>query len=235
MKKNRIMASALAVSLAAIMACGSLAYFTASKSITNTFMTASYDPDNPTTADDLFSIRIYENKVENKVATEDVTTEGITYKDILPGDSLPKNPTVENTGKYDAYVRVHITISNANEWEAILDNKDPISIIGGLDVGENGKLSFIDYGLKDDSITYNYYLNAKLASGDKQELFTSVNIPADLTAAELATISKFDIKVTAEAIQADHTGDTPADAFKLYTEDGSVAAQGTANTSAENN
>ena len=68
----------------------------------------------------------------------------------------------------------------------------------------------------DDSITYTYYLNSKLEPGKDVVLFEEIIIPYQLTQYELATLDGgFEIKMVAEAIQADNTGDTVFEAFEL--------------------
>ena len=98
MNKRKILSLALAVCLIALFTMGTLAYFTDSAATSNKFMTASYDPSNPDkviTAEELFSIKVYETDANGQKDYD-----GLTYEDIAPGDELDKDPTAENTGKY---------------------------------------------------------------------------------------------------------------------------------------
>ena len=117
--KKRTFAVAMIICLVAIIGFGSLAYFQASKNLTNYFAVAGVadptDPDATIDPDDLFSIRLDEKNLDIMTGTAR-TEEGNVYKDILPGDKLEKDPTVTNTGKYDAWVRVKVTVTDAADW-----------------------------------------------------------------------------------------------------------------------
>ena len=88
--KKRAMVVSLTVSLIAILSFSTLAWFNAKDDITNKFMIA--DSDNNGTPD--FSVDVWETDVTNP---EGKDQDGVVYKDILPGDVIAKNPTVENT------------------------------------------------------------------------------------------------------------------------------------------
>jgi hypothetical protein len=221
MRKNRILASAIAVSLAAIMACGTMAYFTATHSITNTLMTATAS-DGSSDGTPSFSIHIYEHELKDDgtLDTSKEVTEN-TYTGIMPGDTLPKDPTIRNTGTLDAYVRVHITFTKAAEWELILGEDTQLTSM--LDLPENLQ-SCSDTAEVDeskDSITYDYYLKNTatediLKAGDSQQLFSTVSIPGSLKEADLQKIDEFEIQISAEAIQTKNVGDRIEAAFELY-------------------
>ena len=216
MKKRRILIASLVVCLAAIMAFGSLAYFTAQDRVENKFYTAAYDPDNPDkpiNADDLFSIKVYET--DNTKTDGSKTETGNTYEKIQPGDVLAKDPTVKNTGKYDAYIRVNVTVDKAAAWKSIVPaDSDLTAIFGGF---ESSKWTLA--GKTEDAVantvTYSYYLNESLAPEATATLFDTVTIPSYITAAQFATIANFKITVTADAIQSANTG-TIAEAFGIY-------------------
>lgn len=196
MKKRNILTVALALCLIAIMACGSLAYFTNTKTVTNVFMTSTIPPkdedgdgelDEPT-ADDVFSITLTEPNAKND-ATE--TNEGYEYANILPGDELDKDPTVTNTGAYDAYIRVKVVVNKAFEWQnAIQKHLDK----GNLDEDAEGNYSLEnifkgfdatkwervtspefaevkdqDEKVVDTTLTYVYYLKEALPAEDNAE------------------------------------------------------------------
>ena len=205
--KKKILVSALAIALVAIIAVGSLAYFTASTSVTNVFKTTSTDPDQ-----ELFDVDVLEPNADG----EENEFGGHTYEDIVPGSTYKKDPTVVNTGVYDAYVRVTVTVTKASAWQAIcakweLDLED---IFGGFDARFERKSE--SYDEENDALTYVYYLNEPLKAGDSATLFTTVTIPAVLDNDDMASISEFDLSVTADAIQAENTGDNAFDAFNDY-------------------
>ena len=68
-----------------------------------------------------------------------------------------------------------------------------------------------------DELTYVYYLNPKLAPGEKQYLFTDVYIPYQLDENDMALFDNgtFSINIVAEAVQADNTKDNAYDSFAL--------------------
>lgn len=220
MKKRKILFGALAICIVAIMTFGSLAYFTAQKTMTNKFYTYKYDPDNPTppTAEELFSIKIYEQ--DDTKNDGSVTERGNTYINVLPGDKIGKDPTVENTGMYDAYIRVNVTISNASAWKGIM-GADPVSNLFTVDMNK-WQLANIKDDVTNDTITYSYYLKEALAgkadketAGGKATLFTEVVIPASICVDQFVRISSFTVKITADAIQSKGTG-TVSEAFVLF-------------------
>ena len=208
MKKNRILAVALVICLIAILAFGSLAYFTESKTITNQFKTATSDDPNQL----LFDIDLYETDINGG----NTPVSGNTYSNILPGKEMTKDPTVKNTGLYDQYVRLLVTVSKADAWAAACQKHS----ITGVDA-TFGDLSS-DWTLKemtknlDDTITYTYYLNSKLEPGETSTLFEKVTIPAEFDNDDMATLKEFTITIVAQAIQSDNLGDDPVAAFGYW-------------------
>ncbi len=211
MTKKKVFIAALAICLIAILSMGTLAWFNASDSVTNTFKVADTDGNNqPDFSVELWETDEYDNRVEQR-----------EYPDILPGDVLEKDPTVENTGNYDQYIRAYVTFSDADTlqdacekygystdlrtwlnvdgtvWEAVTEPKE----------GTDG------------SITYCYYLRSVLGKkvGDetnKVKLFTTVTIPEKFVQADLSGDNAvFTIDVKAEALQTRNTGDNAVDAF----------------------
>ncbi len=214
MTKRRILIVALVVSLVAIIACGTLAYFTSSADITNKFMIASYDPADPDkeiTPDDVFSIKIYET--DNKDGG--ITEEGNTYENIAPGDKLSKDPTVENTGDYAAWARMKVTLTNAANWQAAAKayNMNVTDIFVGLDTANWTADGAGVLNAEADTLTFTYYLNSALAPNAKATLFTGISIPAKFTQEDLAKMANFDIIITGDAIQQANTGATALEAF----------------------
>ena len=224
MKKRRVLVAAIAVCLIAILACGSLAYFTfTAPKVTNKFYTYSTTdfPDGPPTdVKDLFSIVIYET---DAAGSKDY--DGLTYEEVLPGSQLAKDPTVENTGKYDAWIRLKVTITNASNWQKACSD------IGLTNLGEIF-LNFNDeddaskitgwhcanpttptYDAAKDTLTYIYYSNNPLKPGEASKLFNGMQIPAKLTVEHMFALSSFQIIIEGDAIQSDNTGDTAALAF----------------------
>lgn len=211
MTKKKVFVVALAVCLAAIVSMGSLAWFTAQDSVSNKFYIADSE-DNP---DDIFSVRVYEEK--DGVEYE----EGIQYDDVLPGDELEKNPIVKNTGHYDQYVRVIITISDKAVWEEIVESTgtdfdlyDVRSHFTGFD-STKWDLTNSTMDNTGDSIRYVLYYKDVLAAGASFSVFTGVTIPEAMTAAHAAEFGEdgFSIDVKAQAVQTENVGTSAYAAF----------------------
>lgn len=98
--KKRIVTLALVVALVAIAAVGTLAYFTDTDNATNTFTVGGV------------KIALHEDNKEG--AKDEKYQEWLEEQVLMPGDNqtntVAKVVTVENTGKSDSYVRVHIAI-----------------------------------------------------------------------------------------------------------------------------
>lgn len=216
-KKSKTLMALVAVCLIAILAFGSLAYFTDSDSVTNDFMVAGYDPSNPDAPidpDELFSITVYETDLSDPTG-QTTTSTGQTYEDILPGSVLAKDPTVENTGQYSQWVRVSVTVSNAANWKTVLGTT-PVSSIMNIDTANWTSAGDAVENTADDTITYTYYLNSALAAGDTATLFTEVTIPSSLNVNQMVSLKEFTITIAADAIQSENTGDSAAYAFTNY-------------------
>lgn len=225
--KRRTFALALALCLLLIIGFGTLAYFQSSKSLTNYFAVAGIvDPDDPDATidpnatispDALFSLKLDED--DNTSADDTVRTEtGNTYTNIMPGDTLKKDPTVYNTGKYDAWVRVKVTVTDAADWTAVCEKHgitDLTKLFNGYVASDWVRYSAEDVRTNNE-ITYTYYLREKLAEGESATLFKSVTIPATFDVQDMAKLATFQLKITGESIQAVNTGDTAKEAFQKW-------------------
>lgn len=211
--KKKVFVTALVLCLIATASMGTLAWFSAQDSVKNDFMVATSDAD---TADEIFSIDVYEytkNSPNNKVPSGD------SFTDILPGDVLKKEPHVANTGYYDQYVRVIVTISDATAWiNAVGEDFAIQEMFVGFDGTKWNNISK-DIAGSTDTITYVLYYTDKLASGDDITLFTDVKIPTSLTQAQAAafnadSVPGFSITVKAQAVQTANVGDNAYAAFQ---------------------
>ena len=213
MTKKKVFVSALAICLIAIISMGTLAWFSDSDEVTNKFYVASSDDTDP---DDIFSVDVWENTPDG-----DKDQDGHEYKDILPGDVLKKEVNVENTGYYDQYVRVTVTVSDAEAWMTALNTNGAAprldKIVDGYDPNAN---IWTDYSAEivDDTLVYTLYYNGILL-GDQETIydngthkdvvtvFTAVKIPSTLTVEQAAAFeSNFEINVKADAVQTENLG-----------------------------
>lgn len=225
MTKKKIFVTALAVCLVAILSMGSLAWFSAQDSVKNEFFVAASDD---LDKDDIFSIDVMERVDRDKDGVYDATLsspEGFDYKDILPGDKLVKEPFVRNTGYYDQYIRVTVTISDATAWINAMGVDFAIEdVFTGYDASKWNNISKVIEG-ESDTITYVLYYNGILDGTDTENdttsgtanqvtLFTHVNIPETLTQVQAAAFKgNFSIDIKAEAVQTENVGANAFDAF----------------------
>lgn len=224
MSKRKLLIVTAALCMVAVLGGGTLAYFTGRDVVDNTFMTATSDD-----PDDTFSIEVTETAASDTSyeMTGDAKS-GYTYSKLLPGDTLHKDPTVTNTGEYDAYVRMTVTVTKGEEWLEALRATDVSvtekDIISGFD---ESKWSFVkpdpDSDIlwtqnTDGTLTYVLYLKDVLAAKASETLFTELNIPEAFDVEQMQSINGFTINVKAEAIQSKNTGDSPEEAFLLYDE-----------------
>ena len=209
--KKKVFVSALAICLIAIISMGTLAWFSAQDEVTNKFMIADSDDDTP---DEIFSVDVWENTPDGEKDQD-----GYEYTDILPGDTLKKEARVENTGYYDQYVRVTVTISDAQAWIAALGADFNVAdVFGGFVAADwnhiwnnmNGATTI------PENFVYVMYYKDIVKPGDVINVFNNVKIPTSLTREEAVAFGgNFDITVKAEAVQTENVvpeGTAAADA-----------------------
>lgn len=220
--KKKVFVVALVVCLLATISMGTLAWFSAQDSVENKFYVADSDDD---TANEIFSVDVKETTPDGSGDDD-----GYEYTDILPGDTLTKEPHVINTGYYDQYVRVTVTISDAQAWvDALGANFDVTSVFEGFDAtmwthvwnNMNGATTV------PQDIVYVLYYNGILDGSDTENdttsgtisditVFTGINIPTALDQADVAAFGgNFTIDVKAEAVQTENVvpaGTAAADA-----------------------
>lgn len=209
--KRRVLGISLVVALVAIVAVGAtLAYFTdSSNEVQNTFTMGNV------------KIELDEKDITQ---TDGRTVTGNTYTGVTPGVALAKDPTVWNIGANDAWVRVNVTVSNANAWKTALAKHkitDLATIFGEHDEDKWTRARIAEDAIN-DTITYSYYYNAvvpgKTASktSSTEALFTTVTIPAVFDNDDVKSIDGFKITITADAIQTDASFTTAAQAFEAF-------------------
>lgn len=229
--KKKLFAAALAICLLSTISFSTLAWFNASESVTNKFMVASTGTGEPgqSEPDKVFSVDLWEyvadvdgdGTPDKKVSYRTDGTSEWEYKDILPGVKYIKQPTVENTGSYDQYIRMVVTVSKAAEWTTLLAN------YGITDMGT----IFLDHdetvwechtagtftNATENTISFVYYLNDKLTPGATASLFKQVQLPGVLTQQDMVAMGgEFEIKIQADAIQTEGLGDGIDNAQKAF-------------------
>jgi len=202
--KKKITAIFLCVALVAIAIVGaSLAYFTDTKTATNTFT--------------MGDVKIVLDETNVNDPTGDRTTVGNEYN-VYPGAVVTKDPTVHNTGKNAAWIRAKVEVKG---W-ATNCTKYPTNAAGDMAMKDTlGRLlttglgegwSVVDVKPVGNDVTFVLMYADKLAAGaDTTAMFEKVNVPTGLqNGQEFGTI-----KVTAEAIQTD-SFDTWTAAFDAF-------------------
>ena len=199
--KKKITAIFLCVALVAIAIAGaSLAYFTDTKTATNTF-----------TMGDV-KIKLDETNVN------DLNGDRVTRNDynVYPGAAVTKDPIVHNVGKNGAYIRATVNVSNwmnlvsayYPDFEATFPNDDYKAALGLLvgDLGEGWSVVGVEAG---DVFTIGQfdvkfilkYDGVLAADADTTAMFQTVTIPAGIDNDNASSFNE--VKVVAQAIQAD--------------------------------
>ena len=208
MNKKKLLSLALVVIMIAILSFSSLAWFSDSDSAENQFLVAGSDDSDP---DEIFSVDVWEDKdgdgdPDDEIAGEE---EGLIYEDILPGDKLMKRPYVKNTGSYDQYIRVTVTISDAQAWiDALGINAGEDAVLAVFNGFDATKWNHIWNNLNGattipENIVYVMYYKDVLPVGGEINVFTDINIPTTLTQEQAAAFGAdgFTIDVKADALQ----------------------------------
>lgn len=225
MNKKKLLSLALVVIMIAMVSFSTLAWFTDDDSVTNEFLVAGSEDQNP---DDIFSVDVWEDTDGDG---EEDTTDGATYENILPGDKLVKVANVENTGSYDQYIRVTVEITDAAAWQnALGENFNDETLMACFD-GYDPDLwrhETTEVDAAADVIRIVLYYNGGnkenrgiVAPDQVVTVFTAVNIPTTLTQAQAAEFAGgFEIKVIADAVQTENLGidttNTICDAYEAF-------------------
>ena len=211
MSKKKLFTLSLVVIMIAILSFSTLAWFNDSDDITNQFHVATSDDD---TADEIFSVDVWENTPDG-----DKDQDGHVYNDILPGSNLKKEVYVENTGYYAQYIRVNVTVTNADAWIAALGNGyDLGTMFGGHDETKWVRMEVGTYNGTENTYTMTFYLKEILESGKSVCLFENVVIPTHLTQEDMVFVGGgFNLTILAEAVQTENLGiDTTDDVCDAY-------------------
>ena len=215
--KKKVFVSALAVSLIAILSFGTLAWFTDSDFVKNDFMITDSTVTNP---DEVFSVDIYETKVDENgnVVTDangkpETTDAGNTYDNIAPGDVLTKDPTVKNTGTYNQWVRVKVTLTNAENWLALFKKYNLTLNDLFTNIDSDAWVGVEDYTITGGAMTFTYYLKDQLAPNQTVTLFDKVTIPEIFDQTDIYAVKEFALTFVAEAVQVENTKDNAVEAF----------------------
>lgn len=207
MNKKKLLSLALVVIMIAMVSFSTLAWFTDTDSATNDFTIDGAGQNDP---NKIFSIEVKEN-----IDGEDLPADNWDFLHVLPGDRYKKEAFITNTGSYDQYIRVVVTVT---DWEQIKDivtiNMDYYFdenwyIYGGQAKVENDVLA--DYSSTtvdaNGNLVFTMFLNKKLAPGKTVDIMDYVEISAAATKEDFASdnfADGFQILFEASAVQTEN-------------------------------
>lgn len=220
MSKKKLFSLALVAIMIAILSFSTLAWFHDKDSVTNEFYIADSDGDG---APD-FSVDVNEGTTDEngeKPGTPNADG-GFRYDKLLPGDTLSKIVWVENTGDYDQWIRINITISDWSVWEkAIIKalEAEGETNIGNIAINDYVYTTLLEgfdrdlylskgYRNEDavnDTATYTLYYKEIVKPNDAFQVMQNVKIPSVLEQEDMVFgTDGFTITVKAEAVQVDN-------------------------------
>ena len=220
--KKKIVSLALVVALIAIAAVGTLAYFTDTDDATNTFTTGNV-------AIDLTEAVVEADEKGNLVSTgkrQDVLDEEDTsydYGKLYPGQTITKDPTIENLGSEDAYIAAKIIVTDGKgDLEAVIGTGYQgllgiqTLISGGLVKEKDTMKEYNDLAPVYGDDTYSVYQQVEgdgvyvfyifieniMTKGESVTLFDTISIPAEWDNEQMAELVELTITVEAYGTQA---------------------------------
>ncbi|MGN0754857.1 MAG: SipW-dependent-type signal peptide-containing protein [Aristaeellaceae bacterium] len=209
MKNSKTRRILLLLGCAVLLVClsvgATLAYLTSqTDTVVNTFTVGNVQIKLDETDVDLYG----KKDSEDRVMAND-------YK-LLPGHTYTKDPTVTVLAKSeDCYVRVFVTITDSADVDDIFKNYELTDKLESIVLGRDSKWAVKN--VKEDTtkdirvyeLRYTEIVPYSETATKLPAVFTSIKIPDAIENADLATLSEMQIKVVAQAIQAD--GFTKAD------------------------
>ena len=132
------------------------------------------------------------------VGETELTEEGLTFEDVVPGQTVPKNPTITvEEDSENCYVRATVTVESQDIDKDVLDLltkklTDQILSTAGSNWTYNDKDGYFYYG-------------SELKAAEKAVLFETVTIPGEWDNA--VADKSFSIKIAAEAVQSKYVDD----------------------------
>lgn len=168
--KKKLVITSLIIAVLAVISMGTYAYFSAEQDAQNVITAGNVD------------IKIHEKTASG----EDYPAEGVI---VMPGDTISKVVTVENTGDHPVYLRVKLT-------EGISDEE--LATDGCLEIDINRSC-----WLEKDG--YYYYYRALNAGETTEQLLSEVHF--DLFNINNKYLGKhFTLNVAASAVQSENNG-----------------------------
>lgn len=202
--KKKVTLIATGTALAALVAVGgTLAWFSSTQTATNVVTTGN--------------VKILLEETKDGELT-DVNGSGVTFDKVVPGAEILKDPTITNVGANNAYVRAKIEITGDN---LTAEQRQKIEALFAQENNpdfdrKNGNVAYEDCytfnkedgyfyftgNCKDNNQKGDFIMYAGDAADSSHAIFSNVTFPTSW-GNEMAD-AKFNIVVTAEAVQVDN-------------------------------
>jgi len=193
MKKKLLAIFLIVCVLAITISTTSLAYFTDTKTVENTFAVGDV-----TITLDEAKVQVVDKHAQ--LVAGQRTEENQSYGNLYPGFTITKDPTITNTGSEKAYVGAKVVISTTN---GITDaNKHCFENL--LNGGLLADTTNATVSKRINANTYEIYIvyNAELANSLPVKLFETLSVPDDYDNVKMAQLEGMKITVTAYAVQS---------------------------------
>lgn len=197
--KKKVLVVAAIVAVISILSVGTLAWYSDTQEKVNKFIVSSDTDGNPD-----FSVDVTESVddttsdvIPTVITDPEGNPTGLQYDGILPGDFLSKEPHAVNTGAYDEYIKITVTLvpDDAAKWATMVPD------FKLNDYLQDVNADFIFDEVSADGLTVVYYYNKILAPGETSaEVFKGFNVPDVEMTVDNSVIS-LDLKVKADAVQ----------------------------------
>lgn len=200
--KKKIFALALSVCVVVLSIAGSsIAYFTDTAKITNTFTSGNVTIE-------LSEAKVVKDTLGHLVqnGTERITgtasgVENDTFEvsALFPGQKIYKDPTIENTGTNPAYIGAIIRITSSGIKTAYTESTIKSLFDGALAIDGATVTVTTTTGGYDIAIVY----STARTNGQSVTLFEGITIPSTWGNTEMAYLNNLEIVVEAYAVQTD--------------------------------
>lgn len=185
MQKRKLVTMAGALALIGALGVGAtLAYFTDNASVGNVITMSHVD------------IKLTETATDEETGENVLTEEGLTIDGVIPGATFDKDPTATvQEGSANCYVRMNMEFKVPEGSKITEDDLAALQTLLNAQILESKDWTYNEDGY--------YYFASELAAGGQAVLFDDVTIP--VTWKNNTADQTFNIIVTAEAIQSEHT------------------------------
>lgn len=219
-KKKSLIMLVCVLTILSSVAFGTIAYLTDRATVTNRFTIGNVDISvDETEVDENGDPKQNPDQDPNNPNDDNLRTEEENVYPLIPGSEYVKDPTMTvKAGSKEAYVRMMVTISNANEIDEIfadLKTQYPDKYTNGFVPGDfvtehnNAEWEYTGSMAKDataNTYTLEFRYVEAVEPTDTEDsvlppLFKTIRIPGELTNEHLTALVDFHIDVVGNAIQ----------------------------------